>query len=99
MFATRFNHKLPQFVSPVPDPAARGSRRPQSSMGEFRRVRLSSSLPGSPGGVQDDGSGLSENDSHCTRLAKHALVLGPSEFVGSDSLQSSTGKGTGDSTV
>ena len=63
-----------------------GSRRPQSSMREFGRVRLSSSLPGSSGGCQDDGSGLSENDSHSTRLAKHALVLGPGKFVGSDSL-------------
>ena len=111
LFATRFNHKLPQFVSPVPDPAAWAvdalrlpwenldSRRPQSSMGEFGRVRLSSSLPGSPGGCQDDGSGLSENDSHCTRLAKHALVLGPGKSVGSDSLQSSDGKGPCDSTI
>ena len=76
-----------------------GSRRPQSSMGEFGCVHLSSSLPGSPGGFQDDGSGLLENDSHCTRLAKHALVLGPGKFVGSDSLQSSNGKGPGDSTI
>ena len=76
-----------------------GSRRPQSSMGEFGHVRLSSSLPGSPGGCQDDGSGLSENDSHCTRVAKHALVLGPGKFVGSDSLQSASGKGPGDSTI
>ena len=47
-----------------------GSRRPQSSMGKFGRVRLSSSLSSSPGGCQDDGSGLAESDSHCTRLAK-----------------------------
>ena len=76
-----------------------GSRHPQSSMGESGHVRLSSSLPGSPGGFQDDGSGLSENDSHCTRLAKHALVLGPGKFVGSDSLQSSNGEGPGESTI
>ena len=68
-------------------------------MGEFGYVRLSSSLPGSPGGCQDDGSGLSENDSHCTRLAKHALILGPGKFVGSDSLQSSNSKGPVDSTI
>ena len=76
-----------------------GSRRPQSSMGEFGRVRLSSSLSGSPGGCQDVGSGLLENDSHCTRLAKHALVLGPCKSVSSDSLQSANGKGPGDSTI
>ena len=68
-------------------------------MGESGCVRLSSSLPGPPGGFQDDGSGLSENDPHCTRVAKHALVLGTGIFVGSDSLQSSNGKGPGDPTV
>ena len=75
------------------------SGRPQSSMGEFGRVRLSASLSGSPGGGQNDRSGLSEDDSHYARLAEHALVLGPGKFVGSDSLHSSTGKGPGDSTV
>ena len=76
-----------------------GSGRPQSPMGKFGRVCLSTSLPGSPGGGQNDRSGLSEDDSHCSRLAKHALVLGPGEFVGSDSLHSSASKGPGDSAV
>ena len=58
-----------------------GSGRPQSSMGEFGRVRLSASLSGSPGGGQNDRSGLSEDDSHCARLAEHALVLGPGKFL------------------
>ena len=68
-------------------------------MAKFGRVRLSTSLPGSPGGGQNDRSRLSEDDSHCSRLAKHALVLGPGELVGSDSLHSSASKGPGDSTV
>ena len=68
-------------------------------MGESGRVRLSTGIPDSPGDLQNDGSGLSQDDSHCPRVAKHALVLGPGEFVGSDSLQSPTGKGPGDSTV
>ena len=76
-----------------------GSGRPQSPMGKFGRVHLSTSLPGSPGGGQNDRSGLSADDSHCSRLAKHALVLGPGEFVGSDSLHSSASKGPGDSAV
>ena len=76
-----------------------GSRRPQSTMGEFGRVHLSVSLPDSPGDLQNDGSGLSQDDSHCPRVAKHALVWGPGEFVGSDSFQSPTGKRPGDSTV
>ena len=52
-----------------------------------------------PGGGHNDRSGLSEDDSHCSRLAKHALVLGPGKFVGSDSLHSSAGKGPGDSAI
>ena len=76
-----------------------GSGRPQSPMGKFGRVRLSTSLSGSPGGGQNDRSRLSEDDSHRSRLAKHALVLGPGEFVGSDSLHSSTSKGPGYLTV
>ena len=72
-----------------------GSGRPQSPMGKF----LSTNLPGSPGGGQNDRSGLSEDDSHCSRLAKHALVLGPGKFVGSDSLHSSASKGPCDSAV
>ena len=76
-----------------------GGRRSQSAMGEFRRVRLSTNIPDPPGDSQNEGSGLSQDDSHCTRVAKHALVLGPGEFVGSDSPQSPFGKGPGDSTV
>ena len=74
------------------------SRRPESTMEEYGHIRLSSSLPDSPSDLQDDGSGLSQNDSHCPRMTKHALVLGPGEFVGSDSLQSPA-KRPGDSTV
>ena len=77
-----------------------GSGRPQSPMGKFGHVRLSTSLPGSPGGGQNDRSRLTEDDSRCFRLAKHALVLGPGELVGSDSIHSSTtSKGSSDSTV
>ena len=80
-------------------PRSLGSRRPQSTMGEYGHVRFSSSLPDSPSDLQDDGSGLSQDDSHCPRVAKHALVLGPGEFVSSDSLQSPIAKRSGDSTV
>ena len=76
-----------------------GSGRPQSPMGKLGRVRHFTSLPGSPGGGKNDRSGLSEDDSHCSMLAKHALVLGPGKFVGSDSLHSSASKGPGYSAV
>ena len=68
-------------------------------MGEYGRVRFSSSLPDLPSDLQEDGSGLWQNDSHCPRMAKHALVLGPGKFVGSDSLKSPTAKRPGDSTA
>ena len=79
-------------------PSSLGSRRLESTLGIQGSVCLSSSLPDSPGNLQDDGSGLSQNHSHCSRVAKHALVLGPGELVGSDSLQSAIAKGPGDST-
>ena len=67
-----------------------GSRCPEPPVGESKRICLPPSIPDSPGGIQNDGSGLSQNDSHCPRLAKHALVLGPGDLVGSDSFQSSS---------
>ena len=40
-----------------------GSRCSQHTMGEFGHVRLSTSIPDSPGDHQNDGSGLSQDDS------------------------------------
>ena len=51
-----------------------------------------------PGNLKAQGSGLSQDDPHRPRMAKHALVLGPSEPVSSDSLQASPGTGSSDST-
>ena len=80
-------------------PSSLGSRCPESSMGGYGRVRFSSNLSDQPSDFQGDGSGLSQDDSHCSRVAKHALVLGPGEVVGSDPLQSSPTKGPRDSTI
>ena len=46
-------------------------------MGESRCVCFSSGISSQPGGFQDGGSGLSQNDPSCSRVAQHALVLGP----------------------
>ena len=97
LFATRFNHKLPSFVSPVPNQAA-WAVDALSFLGTSERVRFPSSLPASPGNLKVTGSGLSQNDSDCPRLAKHALVLGPGGPISSDSLQSTSDKGPGDPT-
>ena len=73
-----------------------GGRRPQSSMGESGWLRFSSSFSAQPSDLQVDGSGLSQNDSDCSRLAQHALVLGPAQSISSGPLPASTSKGSGD---
>ena len=91
LFATRFNHKLPMFVSPVPDRLAWKV--------EPGHVCLSSGGNSRTGGHQAVGPRMLLTPSDCTRMAQHALVLGPSQNVSSDSPCSShCGKFT-DSTV
>ena len=75
-----------------------GSGRPEFILGTSECVRFPPSLPASPGSLKVTGSGLSQNDSDCPRLAKHALVLGPGGPISSDSLQSTSDKGPGDPT-
>ena len=50
-------------------------------MGSIGGVRLSPCVSDPPGNLKVEGSGLSQDDPHCPRMAKHALVLGPSESV------------------
>ena len=80
-------------------PDSLGSRCLESTVGSIGGVRLSPRVSGSPGNLKVEGSGLSQDDPHCPRMAKHALVLGSSESVSSDSLQASPGTGSGDSTL
>ena len=75
-----------------------GSGCPEFILGTTECVRFPSSLPTSTGGIKVTGSGLSQNDPDCPRLAKHALVLGPGGAVSTDSLQPASGKGPGDPT-
>ena len=76
-----------------------GSQCLESTVGSIGGVRLSPRVSDPPGNLKVEGSGLSQNDPHCSRMAKHALVLGPSEPVSSDSLQTSSGTRPGDSTL
>ena len=76
-----------------------GSRRHESATGEPGFLCLPSSLPTQPGDLKSDGSRLTQNDSNCSRVTQHALVLGPGQSFGSDSLQASTAKGSGDTTL
>ena len=84
LFATRFSHKLPKFVSPVPDPTAWAV-----DVGESGCLHLPFSLPARPHNLQDDGSRLSQDDSYCSRVVPHALVLGPGQFYRFRSLSGS----------
>ena len=74
-----------------------GGRRPELILGTSERICIPSSLPAPPGNLEAKGSGLSQDDSDCPRLAKHALVLGPGGPVRSDPLQPSSDKGPSDS--
>ena len=76
-----------------------GSGHPESPMGGPGCLSLSTNLPSQPGSLQGDGPRLSQNDLNCTRLAKHALVLGSSQSVGADSLCSTSTARSGDTTI
>ena len=76
-----------------------GSRCLESAVGSVGGLRLSPNLSDPPGGLKVAGSRLSQHDTHCPKLAKHALALGPSGSVGSDSLQASSDSRPSDSTL
>ena len=70
----------------------------------FRRVAsrclcIPSSLPSHQGDLQSDGSRLSQNDSDSSRLAQHALALGPGQSFGSDSLPAPSTGESGDTAL
>ena len=73
-----------------------GGRRPESAMGESGCLRVSPSLSARPSDLQDDVLVLSQNDSNCSRVAQHAVVLGPGQSISSDPLPASTSRGSGD---
>ena len=87
LFATRFNYKLPQFVSPVPDPTAWGVDAlsltwEQLEAYAFRPVSL---IPQVISKLRYQG---------CRRMiliAQHALVLGSSQLISSDPVQAPSG--------
>ena len=73
-----------------------GSRRNESIMGEPGCLRFSSNFPTQPNGLKGDGSGLSQNDPNCPRVAQHALVLGSSQPFSSGAIQAPSSKRSGD---
>ena len=81
LFVSRFNNTLPKFVSSVPDPKA--WKVDALSLQRWSGcLYLSSSGDSKLGGHQISGSRFLQNDPHCSRLVKHALVLESSQSVG-----------------
>ena len=88
-----------EFCFPGAGSSSLGSRYLKSAVGSVGGLCLSPSLFDPPGDLKVAGSGLSQHDPHCPRMAKHALVLGPSGSVGSDSLQASSDSRPSDSAL
>ena len=84
LFATRFNNKLPQFVSPVPDPPVMGSGCTQPVLGGPGPICLPTSSHLGQSGGEVAGLPMQQSDPDCTGMAQHALILGSSGNVQSD---------------
>ena len=83
LFATRFNNKLPQFVSPVPDPQAWAVDALSLSWEDLDPYAFPPAAIWQSGG-EAPGLPLQQNNSDCSRVAQHALVLGPGSNVKPD---------------
>ena len=75
------------------------SRHNESVMRESGCLHLYSSLATQPSDLKGNGSGLSQNDPNCHRVAQQALVLGSSQPVSSDSIQAPSSKRSGDTAL
>ena len=84
LFATRFNNKLPQFVSPVPDPQAWAVDALSLSWEDLDPICLPTGSHLGQSGGEAPGLPLQQDNPDCTRVAQHALVLGPGSNVKPD---------------
>ena len=80
-------------------PDGLGCGCPESTLAVSGCVCLPSRLPPQPSDLQNSGSRVSTDDSHCPRVAQHDLVLGPGHSVSTDSIHSPAAEGSGDPTV
>ena len=97
MFATRYNCKLVQFVSPIPDPKA-WSVDALTLSWEDLVMYLFPPVSDGEGGQQAVRSLVSQSNPDCPGMAQHALVLGPSGTVCEGSSMSSTPSRSSDPT-
>ena len=84
LFATRFNNKLPQFVSPVPDLQAWAVDALSLSWEYLDPYAFPPAAILGKSGGEAPGLPLQQNNSDCSRVAQHALVLGPGSNVKPD---------------
>ncbi|KAL8580909.1 hypothetical protein ACOMHN_039609 [Nucella lapillus] len=75
LFATRFNHQLPTFVSPVPDPLAWATDTLSIPWKGILGVRLPSVSPPSKGITQS--TAITSGASHSSQMACPTVVLRP----------------------
>ena len=83
LFTTQLNHKLPLYVSPVPDPKAKGYRCSEHKLDEPHGLCLRSYGSTSQGDPKDQAMPLPDHR-NSPRLARDALVLGPSAALSRD---------------
>ena len=83
-FATKYNNKLPQFVSPVPDPQAWPVDALSLSWENLDPYAFPPAAILLQSGGEVAGLPMQQDNSDCSRVAQHALVLGSSDNVQSD---------------
>ena len=76
LFATRFNHKLPQFVSPVPDSLAVAVDALTLPWEGSGCICLPTDRHIGQSGGEATGQPVQENHCNCPGVAQHAFVLG-----------------------
>ena len=99
MFATRYNCKLVQFVSPIPDPKAWSVDALTLSWEDLDMYLFPPSVSDGEGGQQAVRSLVLQGNPDCPGMAQHALVLGPSGAICEGSSLSSTPPRSSDPTV
>ena len=95
LFATRFNPDLFLRSGQV----SLAGRCVEPPVGGLGRLCLPSDSSTRTGGLQAPGPRVSPTHSDCARVAKHAMVLGPGQHVGSNSSLPSQGEEFVNSTV
>ena len=96
LFATRFNNKLPLFVSPVPDPMATAV---DALILSWENLDAYVFPPTAILGGKVAGLPIPKVDHYCPGVAQHDMVLGPSGDVQSDPITLSPAPQPPDSTL